>query len=95
MATITTRRVVVCVHCRSESVKRNGRLTSGYQRFLCKDCRATFSDAPPRQPPAEFKEQVLTAYQERMSMRGVARVYKISRNTLTKWLKEKGGNCPT
>jgi transposase-like protein len=82
MATIVTQRMVACVHCQSESVKRNGRLASGYQRFLCKDCRATFSDAPLREPPAELKEQVLAAYQERMSMRGIARVYKISRNTL-------------
>jgi transposase-like protein len=95
MATIVTRRVVVCIHCQSEAVKRNGHLASGYQRFLCKDCRATFSDAPPRQAPTELKEQVIAAYQERMSMRGVARVYKISRNTLTKWIKEKGGDCQT
>jgi transposase-like protein len=42
-----------------------------------------------------FKEQVLAAYQERASMRGIARVFGISRNTLTRWLREKGGASRT
>jgi transposase-like protein len=66
-------------------------------RTRCKNpaCLRCFSDAPKRGHTQQFKEQVLRAYQERASMRGIARVFKIGRNTLTKWLGEKGGPCPT
>ena len=95
MATFTTVRIVVCPACQSEAIQRHGYTRTGFQRFRCKDCRLTFSDAPSRQTPQSRKEQILAAYQERASMRGIARVHHISRNTLTKWLKEKGGSCPT
>ena len=89
--------VVACPDCQSEHVIRFGRTTSGHRRYRCKNshCQRCFSDAPERGHSEAFKEQVLAAYQERASMRGIARVFKISRNTLSDWLKEKGGDCPT
>jgi transposase-like protein len=87
--------VVVCPDCQSQSVIRFGKTRGGHPRFRCKDCPRCFSDVPPRAHTQEFKEQVLAAYQERASMRGIARAFRISRNTLVKWLKEKGGTCPT
>ncbi len=92
---VTRTQVVACPDCHSENVIRHGRTQTGYQRYCCKRCQATFSDAPERGHTEAFKQQVLAAYQERASMRGIARTFKISRNTLTGWLKEKGGNCPT
>jgi insertion element IS1 protein InsB len=83
-------RTVTCPDCRSEAIIRFGKTTNGYPRYRCKDCRRTFSDAPERGHTERFKQRVLASYQERMSMRGIARVYHISRNTLTAWLKEKG-----
>jgi transposase-like protein len=87
--------LVTCPDCQGTDVIRHGWTQTGRQRYLCKRCRATFSDAPERGHSPEFKEQVLAAYQERASMRGIARLFHISRNTLTAWLKEKGGSCPT
>jgi len=58
-------------------------------------CKRTFSDAPGRGHDERFKTLVLAVYEKRMSMRGVARTFKVSRNTLVKWLKEKGAACPT
>ena len=86
-------RVVICPDCQSEHVIGFGRTTGGHARYRCKDGKRCFSDAPERGHSDAFKEQVLAAYQERASMHGIARVFKIGRNTLTKWLKEKGGNC--
>ncbi len=82
--------VVACPDCQGADLIRHGRTQTGYQRYWCKRCQGTFSDAPERGHTGEFKEQVLAAYQERASMRGIARTFQISRNTLTKWLKEKG-----
>jgi transposase-like protein len=90
-------RLVICPDCHSEHVIRFGRTTGGYPRYRCKNppCQRCFSEAPKRGQTEAFKQQVLAAYQERASMRGIARVFQIGRNTLTKWLKEKGGPCPT
>ena len=33
----------VCPHCNSESISRNGKY-NGKQRYICKDCRKTFTD---------------------------------------------------
>ena len=87
--------LITCPDCQGTEVIRHGRTQTGYQRYLCKRCQATFSEAPERGHPPVFKEQVLAAYQERASMRGIARTFGISRNTLTQWLKQKGGSCPT
>ena len=85
-----------CPDCDSPSVIRHGTTAQATQRFRCKDCKHTFiNPADQRGYSQAFKEQVLAAYQERASMRGIARVFQISRNTLTTWLKQKGGTCPT
>jgi len=91
MATIT----ITCPQCASEQTIHFGKTTNGYPRYRCKECLVTFSDAPGYPlgggHTEQFKERVLGSYEERMSMRGIARVYPISRNTLTTWIKEKGG----
>jgi transposase-like protein len=37
----------------------------------------------------EQKEQILAAYNERSSMRGIQRTFGVSRNTLSSWLKKR------
>ena len=93
MATNTV--LVRCPDCDQANIIRYGYTESGFQRYRCKDCARIFCDAPERGHTPQFKEQVLAAYLERASMRGIARTFHISRNTLTTWLKEKGGTCPT
>ena len=89
------REILTCPDCQNADLIRHGRTQTGYQRYRCKRCQGTVSDAPERGHTPQFKQQVLAAYQERASMRGIQRVFKISRNTLTQWLKEKGGCCLT
>jgi transposase-like protein len=43
---------------------------------------------PLRNNSEEQKEQILATYQERPSMRGIQRIYGVSRNTLAAWLKK-------
>lgn len=37
----------------------------------------------------EKKAEILRAYEERSSLRGLARTFGVSRNTVTAWLKKK------
>ena len=82
-----------CYHCQNENLVRNGKTNNGKQRYLCNDCGKMSRDNP--QPngylPAE-REQILAAYQERSSLRGLTRTFGVSRNTVSGWLKKKEEN---
>ncbi len=86
--------VLLCRQCRSHNVIKHGRDKRGVQRFLCHDCHATFQKLEDdRSYTEDFKSQVLASYHERASMRGVSRIFGISRETLNGWLK-KAKNLP-
>jgi|GEM_PF-1323548 len=72
-----------------QNVIKHGRDKRDTQRFRCRDCGRTFQkpEADRSYTPA-FRAQVLAAYHERASMRGVSRVFGISRITLADWLKK-------
>jgi len=78
-----------CPECNSTHVVKNGKNSSGSQQFLCKDCYKSAVMYPQNQRSQEEQEQILSAYHERPSMRGIARTFHISRNTLKKLLKKK------
>ena len=81
-------KIVKCYHCGSEKLVRNGKSPEGKQRYLCKDCGKSSRDNPDKGYSEERKEEILKAYQERSSMRGISRTFGVSRNTLSKWLKK-------
>ena len=80
---------IVCPHCHSDQVRRDGKAPNGKQKYFCRDCKKGSRQNP--SPPgysAEFKAQVLAACQERCSQRGVCRMFGIARETLAIWLKK-------
>ena len=78
-----------CPNCDSVQVIKNGKNSAGSQQYLCKDCGKSAVMYPKYQRSEVEKEQILATYRERPSMRGVARLYHISRNTLKTLLKKK------
>lgn len=90
-----------CRSCQSENIVKNGRNVCGNQQYRCKDCGAC-KVLEPTVPYSEGrKEEILRAYQERSSLRGVSRTFGVSRPTVAAWLKktpaaaEGGGRaCP-
>jgi len=86
MVTITLR----CQHCQSERLVRNGLAPDGRQRYLCRDCSQRSREQPRTLAYSqEAREQILRAYDERSSLRGLARTFGVSRNTVTAWLKKR------
>ena len=80
--------ILECRHCQSQNVIRHGKDKAGHPRYRCHECQRTFQQQSGiRKHSAEFQAKVLLAYQERCSMRGVCRLFRIGRNTLTEWLK--------
>ncbi len=78
-----------CRWCGSANIVKNGHNASGSQQFRCKDCGKYGVLQPRRGYTEEQKERILAAYFERPSMRGIARLFGVSRNTLTEWLKKR------
>jgi transposase-like protein len=79
-----------CYHCQSENLVRNGKTNNGKQRYLCNDCGKMSRDNPQSNSySAEEREQILRAYEERSSLRGLTRTFGVARNTVSGWLREK------
>ena len=89
---LSTTIVHTCRRCGSERLRKNGHAINGAQRAKCLECERTFilEPAGPRYDRA-FKEQVLAAYQDRMSTRGIRRTFGVCYKTLLRWLGEKNG----
>lgn len=80
-----------CVQCRSGAVIKRGKTRNGKQRFGCKRCGVTFREHPQSNAYEQArKEEILRAYHERSSLRGLTRVFGVSRQTVTSWLKKSG-----
>ena len=76
-------------------MQKNGHTNHGAQRARCVECRRTFTLSPkgPRYDQ-KFKDQVLCAYQDRMSLRGIKRTFGVCYQTVMVWLGEKSGPTP-
>ena len=83
-----------CPECESDNIIKNGKDYKGDQKFHCHAC-GTYGtlDATGRYTP-ERKAEILRAYQERSSMRGIHRILGVGRQTLAKWLKETAQTLP-
>lgn len=78
-----------CVQCGSALVIKRGKTRNGKQRFGCKTCGVTFRENPQSNAYDEArKEEILRAYHERSSLRGLTRTFGVSRQTVTSWLKK-------
>ncbi len=81
---------VKCYHCGSHNLVRDGRTPNGKQRYWCKDCgRSSRDDPQPNGYTEEEREQMLRAYEERSSLRGLQRTFGVARQTVSGWIKKK------
>jgi transposase-like protein len=88
MVTVT----LLCPNCKSDKLVRNGCAPNGKQRYFCRECKKSSRENPTsRGYSDERKEEILRAYQERSSLRGIERTFGVSRYTVAKWLKKSSG----
>ena len=78
-----------CRNCGSQKIVKNGHNGSGSQQYWCKDCGKRLVLKPQHSYTEAQKEQIITAYHERPSMRGIQRIFGVSPATLASWLKKK------
>ena len=77
-----------CPHCTSRNLVKNGHNVKGKQQYHCKDCGKRGVLKPGVRYTEEQKEQILQAYYERPSLRGIERIFGVARQTVAAWLKK-------
>ncbi len=78
-----------CYHCDGEHVYKDGCTSNGKQRYKCRDCGRSLRDNPGTNSYSpERREEILRAYHERTSLRGLTRIFGVSRQTVSTWLKK-------
>ena len=77
-----------CPHCQSKHIVKNGHNSKGKQQYRCKACGKSGVLDPQVRYTEKDKEQILAAYYERPSLRGIARVFGVARETVATWLKK-------
>jgi len=82
-----------CTHCGSENIVKNG-TCNGQQKYHCKDCNCYRTLDPIVKYSEEKKDEILKAYEERASLRGVHRIFGVSVTALLGWIKKGGQKFP-
>ena len=91
MVTVT----ICCQYCGSTDLVRNGHASNGKQKYRCKSCKRQSRENPsPNGYTEERREEIMRAYQERSSLRGLTRTFKVARNTVKDWLKKSSKTPP-
>ena len=86
--------ILHCPYCESDELVRNGHASNGKQRYRCKACQRQSRENPtPHAYPEERREEILRAYEERSSLRGLERTYGVSRHSVIAWIKKKQQSC--
>lgn len=83
-----------CRTCGSINIVRKGTNKCGSPQYHCKDCGA-YRVLKPMNAPKPNRQQVLLAYQERVSLRGLQRLFQVGRQTVMKWLWAQVAQLPT
>ena len=75
-----------CRKCSSTNIVKNGKNRYDNQQYHCKDCKCYGVLYPKHPYSSKRKAEILRAYQERVSMRGITRIFGVARNTLASWI---------
>ena len=76
-----------CSKCGSDQLVKNGKNAVGNAKYLCKTCG--FSGViHSRRPSPALKEALLRASNERTSLRSLARIFGVSHQTASNWIKK-------
>ena len=82
--------ILHCPHCGSEALVRDGHAPNGKQKYRCHTCgRRSRENPTPNAYPEARHEELLHAYQERSSLRGLTRTFGVSHTTVSNWIKKR------
>jgi insertion element IS1 protein InsB len=77
-----------CPRCRSSDLVKNGHDYKGAQKFRCKACGRYGTLDAQSGYDGQTRHIIHQAVRERLSLRGIERVFSLSRRTVSRWLKQ-------
>jgi IS1 family transposase/transposase-like protein len=83
-----------CRNCGSSNIVKNGTNKSGSPQYHCKSCGVYRVLTPQQRYSTAQKTTILKATQERISLRGLQRVFGVHRQTVSRWLVEQVRQLP-
>ena len=84
-----------CRACGSENIVKNGRNKAGIAQYHWKDCGAYRVLVLKSAEQPERRRQVLQAYRERASLRGLERIFGVAQQSVLKWLADQVEQLPS
>ena len=81
--------------CKSINIVKNGTNKCGNPQYYCHDCGAYRVLEPKNQLAHPQKEKILRAYRERVSLRGLERIFGVARQTIMRWVIADAEHLPT
>jgi len=80
--------LLTCRHCGRPELTKYGIAPNGKQKYRCRTCGRQSRENPGSAAySAQRKEEILRAYHERSSLRGLERTFGVARSTVIAWLK--------
>ncbi len=79
---------ITCTRCGSDNYRKNGSY-QGVQRYICKTCKACFSDKI-RKFTHEHRKKALDMYLNNVGIRKIARFIGACPATICNWVKQEG-----
>jgi insertion element IS1 protein InsB len=83
-----------CPKCGSENMVRNGHDYKGDQKYHCKSCDSYGTLQAQRGYSKRTRAQVKRGVLERLSLRGVERLFGVSRRTVARWIEDWSEHLP-
>ncbi len=77
----------LCPRCGSDNLVKNGHNKAHSQQAHCKDCGAYFVLEPKQSQGTVTRQTILRTALERCSLRGLERIFEVSRQTIATWIE--------
>lgn len=80
--------MIECPSCQAKSIKKNGSIHNGKQKYECLACRRQFVENPEHKIISEdTKERVRRTLLERVSLEGICRIFDVSMPWLLEFMQ--------
>ncbi len=87
-------KIYTCRHCDSTDLVKNGKTRHGNQRCLCHNCGKTLVLIPKVSNVKQNEDQIVRSFRERLSLRGICRVFNISEGSVFKIFNKHSTDLP-
>lgn len=80
---------IACPHCHSLTVRKNGSIHTGKQKFQCLSCSKQFVEEPQNKIiPSDTRERIRRSLLEKVSLEGICRIFDVSMPWLLEFMEK-------